>query len=377
MKKILVIPDSFKGTLSSKRICEIFKERTDVFYPQTQVIAIPVADGGEGSVDCFLSAVGGEKVILQVCNPYFEPMQAFYGLLRGGEVAVIEMAACAGLPLVEDRKNPLLTTTYGVGELILYAAKKGVKEIILGLGGSATNDFGCGAAAVIGVKFYNAKGEEFIPVGGTLTKIDRIDCNGINPILKDVQITLICDVKNPVYGKNGAAYVYAPQKGADVASVEVLDIGLRHIVYVVKKDIKKDVSKLVGGGAAGAMAGGMYAFTDAKLKLGIETVLDTVGFDGLLKDADLVVTGEGKLDSQSLQGKVVVGVAQRAKKYGVPTIALVGGVEENLSKAYDCGITAVFTINRRPENLEISKHKSEQNLRESIDDILRLMRIFS
>ena len=373
MKKILVIPDSFKGTLSSKTICNIMRERIGAFFPQTEVVTIPVADGGEGSVECFLSAVGGDWISCRAANPYFEEMQAFYGILQGGRTAVVEMAACAGLPLVETRKNPLLTTTYGVGELMLDAAKRGVEEIILGLGGSATNDFGCGAAAALGVKFYNAQGEEFVPVGGTLSQIAKLDVSGIRSELQGVRITLVCDVKNPVYGKTGAAYIYAPQKGASEKDVEVLDEGLRQVCEIVKRDLGKDLSSLMGGGAAGAMAGGMHAFFNATLKMGIEVVLDTVGFDDLLKGADFVLTGEGKLDSQSLAGKVVVGVAQRAKKQGVPTVAVVGGVEENISGVYDLGVSAIFPINRRPEDLAVSRHKSEQNLKETMDDILRLL----
>lgn len=376
LNKILVIPDSFKGTLTSRQICEIVQSGIRAFYPQTEIVCIPVADGGEGCVDCFLTAVGGERITLSASNPYFEKISAFYGVLQDGERAVIEMAACAGLPLVENRKDPLLTTTYGVGELILDAAKRGVREIILGLGGSATNDFGCGAAAALGVKFYDEQGNAFVPVGGTLSKIAKIDVSGLNPLLKNLQITLMCDVQNSVYGPSGAAYVYAPQKGATQADVEVLDAGLRHVCGVVKRDLKTDVSKLLGGGAAGAMAGGMYAFTGAKLKMGIEVVLDTVGFDSLLQGADLVLTGEGKLDNQSLEGKAVVGVAKRAKKYGVPTVALVGGVEEDLREVYDVGVSAVFSINRRPEDLAISKHKSAQNLQACVEDIVRFMKIF-
>lgn len=349
------------------------RERIGAFFPQTEVVTIPVADGGEGSVECFLSAVGGDFISCRAANPYFEEMQAFYGILQGGRTAVVEMAACAGLPLVETRKNPLLTTTYGVGELMLDAAKKGVEEIILGLGGSATNDFGCGAAAALGVKFYNAQGEEFIPVGGTLSQIAKIDASGIRSEFQGVRITLVCDVKNPVYGKTGAAYIYAPQKGASEKDVGVLDEGLRQVCEIVKRDLGKDLSSLMGGGAAGAMAGGMHAFFNATLKMGIEVVLDTVGFDDLLKGADFVLTGEGKLDSQSLEGKVVVGVAQRAKKQGVPTIAVVGGAEENISSVYDLGVSAIFPINRRPEDLAVSRHKSEQNLKETMDDILRLI----
>ncbi len=209
MKKVVVIPDSFKGTLSATKICEIVSAKVKEYFPACEVVSIPVADGGEGSVECFLTALGGKKVYLKAKNPFFEDIDSFYGLIDNGNTAVIEMAACAGLPLVEERKNPLKTTTYGVGQLILDAAAKGVKKIIVGLGGSSTNDGGCGAASAIGVKFYNNKGEDFIPVGGTLCEIDRIDMSNKNEIINGIEIVTMCDIDNPMYGPTGAAFVFA------------------------------------------------------------------------------------------------------------------------------------------------------------------------
>ena len=374
MKKFLLVPDSFKGTLSSKQICEIITEKIAKHFPDAQAISIPVADGGEGSVECFLSAMGGELVKCEAQNPYFEEMEGFYGLLNDGRTAVIEMAACAGLPLVEDRKNPCLTTTYGVGLLIRNAVLLGVKEIILGLGGSSTNDFGCGAAAALGVEFYGKDGK-FIPTGGTLAQIERINIDEVLPELRNVKITLMCDVKNKVYGKNGAAYVYAPQKGASPEQVQLLDEGLKHVCDVVKRDLGRDISDMQGGGAAGAMAGGMVAFFDASVKMGIDAVLDTVGFDDLLADADAVFTGEGKIDSQSLEGKVVCGVARRAAAKKVPVIAVVGGVDGDISPVYELGVNSVFTINRMPEDFSVSRYKSKENLSETVDNILRILKI--
>lgn len=374
MKKILLVPDSFKGTLSSKQICEIITEKIATHFPEAQAVAIPVADGGEGSVECFLSAMGGELVKCEAQNPYFEKMEGFYGLLNGGKTAVIEMAACAGLPLVEDRKDPCLTTTYGVGLLIRDAVHRGAEEIILGLGGSSTNDFGCGAAAALGVKFYGCDGS-FIPTGGTLSKIEWIDVSGVVSGLKNIKITLMCDVKNTVYGKGGAAYVYAPQKGATPEQVRLLDEGLKHVCDVVKRDLGTDVSTMQGGGAAGAMAGGMVAFFGTAVKMGIDVVLDTVGFDLMLSDADLVFTGEGKIDSQSLEGKVICGVAKRAAAKNVPVIAVVGGVDGDVSPVYDLGVNSVFAINRMPEDFSVSRYKSEKNLSDTVDDILRLLKI--
>ncbi|HHV96558.1 MAG TPA: glycerate kinase [Clostridiaceae bacterium] len=374
MKKVVLIPDSFKGTLSSAKICEIIENRTKNYFPQCKVVSIPVADGGEGSVDCFLAALGGEKVFVTVKNPYFEDMTSFFGLIDNGNTAVIEMAACAGLPLVEDRKNPMKTTTYGVGQLILAAVNRGVKKIIVGLGGSCTNDGGCGAASAVGIKFFNDKGEEFIPTGGTLKDIVKIDVSEKNEALKGVEIITMCDIDNPMYGPTGAAHVFAPQKGADPEMVLALDEGLKHLAEVIKKDLNMDVSGIPGAGAAGAMGAGMIAFFNSKLKMGIETVLDTVDFDSVIADADMVFTGEGKIDTQSLRGKVVIGVAKRANKHNVPVVAIVGGADEGIDAAYDLGITSIFTINRLPQDFSISRYKSVENMTFAVDNILRLIK---
>ena len=375
MKKFILIPDSFKGTLSSSKVCDIMKDRILNCFPDAKVISIPVADGGEGSVDCFLTALGGQKVYCECSNPYFEKMQGFYGLIENGKTAVIEMACASGLPLVEDRKNPLLTTTFGVGELMLDAVKKGVKKIILGLGGSCTNDFGCGSASACGVKFINKQGEQFIPTGKTLIDVDKIDLSCVNPLIKQVEIITMCDIDNPPFGENGASHVFAPQKGASESDCEFLDMGVKHVCAVIKDNLGKDLSNLKGGGAAGAMGAGMVAFFDSQLKMGIQTVLDTVDFDKQLKDAYLVFTGEGKIDGQSLRGKVVIGVAERCKKQNVPVIAIVGGSEGDMEKAYEKGVSAIFSINRLPQDLSVSKHQSDVNLAFTMENVLRTLKI--
>lgn len=372
MKKVVIVPDSFKGTISSERICEIFEEKINKIFPFCEVVKIPVADGGEGSMSCFLNALGGERVSALVCGPYGEKIEAEYGIL-GGDTAVIEMSACAGLPLVEGKKNPSLTTTFGVGELMLDAAKRGCKKIIMCLGGSCTNDMGAGAAAAAGVKFYNSKGESFVPVGGTLCEIEKIDTVGKSELLSGVEITAMCDIDNPLFGKSGAAYVFAPQKGADENQVAALDDGLRHAARIVKNDAGVDVSALSGAGAAGGMGAGMVAFFGAELRSGIETVLDTVNFEAKIDGADYVFTGEGKLDSQSLRGKVVSGVAKRAKEKGVPVIAVVGGYEACLEDIYDMGVRAVFATNPMPVDFEKVRHSSEDNLAISVENILRIL----
>ncbi|MBQ7308076.1 MAG: glycerate kinase [Clostridia bacterium] len=375
MKKIVIIPDSFKGTLSSIEICNIIGQKSKKFFPNANVLSLPVADGGEGSVDCFLSALGGEKIFTECFNPYMEKMMAFYGVLSDKKTAVIEMAAAAGLPLVEDRKNPLLTTTFGVGQLILEAAKKGVKKIIVGLGGSCTNDFGCGAASACGIKFYNQKGQEFIPIGKTLKDITSIDFSQKSPLLKGVEIVTMCDINNTPFGKNGAAFVFAKQKGASNEDIELLDNGVKHLCELLLKNYGKDYCNLVGGGAAGAMGAGMVAFFGSQLKMGIDTVLETINFLEIINDADIIFTGEGKIDTQSLSGKVVIGVARKAKEKNVPVISIVGGAEGDLTKAYEQGVTAIFTINKLPQDLSISKHFSKENLEFAVENILRFLKI--
>lgn len=374
MNKAVLIPDSFKGTLSSEMICNIMAENIKKFFPKCQIVSIPVADGGEGSVDCFLTALGGEKIYETVKNPYFEDMQSFYGVINNGETAVIEMASCAGLPLVEDRKDPRKTTTYGVGQLILYAAERGCKKIIVGLGGSSTNDGGAGAAAAIGVKFYNKDGKDFIPVGGTLKDIVKIDLSKRSKAIEGIEIVTMCDIDNPMHGEKGAAYIFGPQKGATPNMVVELDNGLINLCEVINKDIELDLKEVPGGGAAGAMGAGMIAFFDSSLQMGIETVLDNVNFDETIKDADMIFTGEGKIDTQSLRGKVVIGVAKRAKKKNVPVTVIVGGADDGIEEAYDMGVTSIFTINRLPQDFQISRSSSKKNMDSTMENILRLIK---
>jgi len=375
MNKVVLIPDSFKGTLSSLQICEIIEYKIKEYFPDCKVISIPVADGGEGSVDCLITSLGGKNINVTVKNPYFEDMNAYYGIIDNGNTAVIEMAACAGLPLVEDRKDPTKTTTYGVGQLILDAAKRGVSKIIIGIGGSCTNDGGCGAAAAIGVNFINENGEKFIPTGGTLHRIKSIDTSNKINILNGIDIITMCDVDNPMYGPNGAAHIFGPQKGANPETVSFLDTGIKHLSEIIKKDLNMDLSHMPGAGAAGAMGAGMIAFFDSKLQMGIETILDTVNFNTVISDADMIFTGEGKLDQQSLRGKVVIGVAKRAKKQNVPVIVIAGGVDEDINKSYDLGVSSIFSINKLPEAFEISRFKSVENITFTIDNILRLINI--
>lgn len=374
LKKAVIIPDSFKGTISSQRICELMSQIVERVFPGCELLAIPVADGGEGSVDAFLASVGGERVEAEITGPWFERRTAQYGLLNGGKTAVLEMAAAAGLPLVGDRRDPSRTTTYGLGELLIHAADRGAGRLILGLGGSATNDGGCGAAAAAGVRFYDRSGKSFIPTGCTLKDISHIDVSGLHPALREAEMTAMCDIDNPMYGKNGAAYVFGPQKGADAAMVSELDDGLRHLAGVILRDTGADVARLPGAGAAGAMGAGMAAFFGARLSPGIDIVLDTVGFDEAIANADVIFTGEGRLDSQSLRGKVVIGVARRASKQGKPVIAVVGGADYGAEASWDAGVTAVFPTSRLPQDFSVLKEHSEENLVFTFENILRMLK---
>lgn len=375
MKNVVLIPDSFKGTMSSQQICDIMRAQILRHYPECAVVSVPVADGGEGSVDAFLSALGGEKIQLRVRGPHGEDVDSFYGILPDGTV-VIEMAAAAGLPLVGERKDPEKTTTYGVGQLIAHAVETGCKKLVVGLGGSATNDLGCGAAAALGARFLNAVGDEFLPVGGTLGDIARIDISKVKQNLRGVEITTMYDIDNPLYGPNGAAYVFAPQKGADAAMVARLDDGLNHAAGVIERELGIGVADMPGGGAAGGTGAGMVAFLGAELKVGIETVLDTVGFDSLLERADLVLTGEGRIDAQTLSGKVVVGVARRAAPKNVPVVAIVGDIGDDIDAVYDLGVSAIFSINRVAVDFKLAKPRSADDLALTVDNLMRFYKSY-
>jgi len=372
MKKCVVVSDSFKGTLSSMEICRIARETIPRIFPGCTVECIPVADGGEGTAACFQEAIGAQPVTVQATGPYGEPVEAVY--VRKGGLAIMEMANVAGLPMVGERKNPEGTTTYGFGQVILHGIRNGCKELLLGLGGSATNDGGCGCAAALGVRFFDESGASFIPVGGTLKKICRIDAGGAKALLKDVRITVMCDVENPLCGPHGAAAVFGPQKGADEEMVGRLDQGLRHLAEVIRRDLGCEVEELPGGGAAGGLGAGCVAFLGAELRSGIEAVLDAVDFDTRVAGADLVVTGEGRIDSQSVHGKVISGIAARTKPLGIPLAAIVGGIADGAEEAYGLGVTAMFSINRRAEPLEVSGPNSRENYRRTLEDILRLLR---
>lgn len=376
MKKAILMPDSFKGTMSSSEICAIMRQRILEHFPDCAVSSIPVADGGEGTVDCFLEAMGGERVSVRVKGPFMEDIDSFYGIVQTScKTAVIEMAAAASLPMVSGRENPRVTTTYGVGQLIRHAVENGCKKLIVGLGGSCTNDMGAGAAAGAGAKFFDKSGKEFVPTGATLEQIANIDLSELNILLQGIEVVAMCDIDNPLYGPTGAAYVFAPQKGADAETVKLLDANLVAAADTVKARLGIDVAGIPGAGAAGGMGAGMVAFFGARLMPGIETVLDTVSFDSIAADADFIFTGEGKIDSQSLRGKVVIGIAGRAKKLNTPVIAVVGDIGDNMEPAYEMGVSAIFSTNRVAVDFSKAKLRAKSDMSLTMDTVLRTLKL--
>lgn len=371
MKTFLLAPDSFKGTLSAAEVCSVMERVILARCPDARVHSLPIADGGEGTVECFLAAAGGERVPCRVSGPLGGELESFYALLPDG-TAVVEMAAAAGLPLLEGRLDPLGCTTYGVGQLIRAAVERGARRVVVGLGGSATTDGGTGAAAALGAVFRDGNGDAFLPTGETLRDIASIDISGVPTCLHGAEVVCMCDVEHPLFGPNGAAYVFSPQKGASPDQVEFLDQGLAHLSGVIARCLGRSVDALPGGGAAGGMGAGLTAFLGARLQRGIDTVLDIAGFRRLAEGADLIFTGEGKLDAQSLGGKAVLGVARSARACGVPVVAVVGGVEGGLDEVYAAGVSAVFTTNRQAVDFSVSRAHAAENLRDTMEDIMRL-----
>lgn len=367
MKRCLVLSDSFKGTLSSPDICRIARS---LHIPGWHIDALPVADGGEGTTDCFLDACGGQRIALPVSGPFGGTIDGFYGLLPDG-TAVVECAAAAGLHQAEGRSDPEAATTYGVGQLLAHALDHGAKRLILGLGGSCTNDGGCGAAAALGVRFYDRQGRGFVPTGGTLSDIETIDLSGRHPGLRPGVLTVMCDIDNPLYGETGAAYIFAPQKGANDACVQRLDAGLRHFAAVLHAQLGAEVDTLPGGGAAGGFGAGCAALLCGALRSGITTVLDTVDFDRRAVGCDLVVTGEGSFDAQSLGGKAISGVAGRCQKLHVPAAVLAGRVALTPEQWAPLDLRAVRSINPAGATLEDARVNAAAYYRTALETLLK------
>ncbi|MBO8138847.1 MAG: glycerate kinase [Desulfotomaculum sp.] len=373
--KVLVAVDSFKGSLSSIEVAEAVKKGIYRVFPQAQVMTVPMADGGEGTVDALVTATGGKLITVNVTGPLGAPVEAQFGLLPDG-TAVLEMAAASGLPLVpENKRNPSITTTYGTGELIKAALDYGATSIVLGIGGSATNDGGAGMAQALGVHLLDEEGKELGYGGGQLKKLHRIDTRDMDPRIKTVKIQVACDVQNPLCGPTGASAVYGPQKGAAPEMVKELDSNLRHFAGIIKKQLGVDVAEVPGAGAAGGLGAGLIAFAGAELRPGVEIVLDTVNIDSLMQDADLVITGEGQIDEQSAYGKVPVGVAARAAKYNLPVIAIAGSIGPGAAKLYELGIDSIVTIASGPLTLKEAMADAAELTTSASERTFRLLKI--
>ncbi|MEX3070554.1 glycerate kinase [Vibrio alginolyticus] len=341
--KIVIAPDSYKESLSAIEVAEAIETGFNRVFPDWQYVKCPVADGGEGSVEALVDASGGHLVKTQVVGPLGEPHQAFYGISGDKKTAFIEMAAASGIELVPvEQRNPYTATSYGTGQLIEHALEQGIRHLILCIGGSATNDAGCGMMQALGVSFKDAQGNE-LPYGGlTLEILEHIDVTGLDPRLSECLIEVACDVTNPLTGTNGASYVYGPQKGATPEMVVRLDAALANFAEVVERDLNKQVNDIPGAGAAGGMGAAFCGFLNAELRPGIDIMTQAVGLEAIVQDADLVITGEGRLDSQSVNGKVPVGVAKVAKRYNLPVIAIAGALADDVEEVYSHGIDAAF-----------------------------------
>jgi glycerate 2-kinase len=376
--KIVIAPDSFKESISAAEVCRAVEAGFKKTFPQAEYVHVPVGDGGEGTVTSVVDATGGKLVEVEATGPLGEKVDAFYGVTGDGKTAVIEMAAASGLHLVpREKRNPCVTTTRGTGELILDALDRGVERIVLGLGGSATNDGGAGMASALGVKFLNVNGKE-LPAGGeALRELLTIDVSGLDARLQSVKVDVACDVTNPLTGPHGASAVFGPQKGATPEMVGMLDESLKRYAEVVERNLGVAVDELPGAGAAGGLGAGVVAFLDGKLQSGIDLVLDVVHFEDRVQDADLVIVGEGRIDSQTIHGKAPVGVAKRAKAVedGVPVVAIAGSIGPDYEEVYVHGIDAVFSVMNGVVTLEEALLLGAQNVEKTAENIARLIHL--
>ena len=351
--KIILAPDSFKGSLSAQRFCMIANSVIKYYLPHAEIINLPLADGGEGTVAAVIQIMGGKIHKAIVSDPWGDPIEAAYGLLSDEQTAIIEIASAAGLTLVGSRLDPSHTSTYGVGELMAHILDQGVKRILIGLGGSATNDGGCGMAAALGIRFLNKMGESFIPIGENLTDIVSIDISQRHPRLDSCLIEAISDVNSPLYGPLGAAATFGPQKGADALMVKELDLGLQHLAKCLISELNINVADIPGSGAAGGLGAALIAFTKGKIHSGIETILKLAKFDLIAMNADLLITGEGRLDASTLQGKAIHGLIKHAQLYQLPVVAFVGDYTDEALELVGNGLNELICTNWRC--LEISE----------------------
>lgn len=375
--KIVISIDSLKGSLTSIEAANAIKKGILSVDNKSDVVIMPLADGGEGTVEALVQGMNGEEKVISVTGPINEKVNATYGILKETKTAIIEMAQASGLPLVPGEfRNPLNTTTYGVGEIIKAAIEKGCRNFIVGIGGSATNDCGVGMLQALGFEFYD-ENDNLVELGGkVLNQIKRIKTDNKLKELDECNFKIACDVNNPLYGENGAAYIYGPQKGATEEIVKELDKGLKNFAEVVKKDLGKDIAHIEGAGAAGGLGFGFLGFLNSKLESGIKIILDEIKLEEVVKDADIVITGEGRLDNQTAMGKAPIGVAKLAKKHGAKVIAIAGCTTPDAVKCNEEGIDAYFSIVNKAMTIDeaMKKENATQNMIETTIQIFNLIK---
>ncbi|EPE7165007.1 glycerate kinase [Cronobacter sakazakii] len=373
LKKIVIAPDSFKESLSAMDVAKAIEAGFREIYPQAHYVCVPMADGGEGTVEAMVAATGGQIITTPVTAPLGNKVDGFFGLLGDGETAVVEMAAASGLHLVPTaQRDPRITTSYGTGELILAALERGVKAIIIGIGGSATNDGGAGMMQALGARFLDGEGCELAPGGAALARLERLDLSALDPRLAQVSVTAACDVDNPLCGEKGASAVFGPQKGATPAMVTVLDAALRRFGEQLEAATGKAIISAPGAGAAGGMGAALLGMLNAELRPGIEIVIESLGLAQAVRDADLVITGEGRLDSQSIHGKTPVGVARVAKQFQRPVVAIAGSLTPDYQIVHEHGIDAAFSVIDRIVTLQEALDDAERNLRVTARNVAAL-----
>lgn len=372
--KIILAPDSFKGTLTSLEVIELLIDGCKAHFPEAEIIKLPMADGGEGTVDAFVSALGYEKKTFTVRGPLGAPVLGSIGL--SGETAVIEMAQASGLGLLPyQSRNPMYTSTFGTGELMSRALDAGAKKILIGIGGSATNDGGMGMASALGIRFLDSEGKVLEGCGKDLGKVAEIDARFLDPRLKSCDITAICDVTNPLTGPFGATRIYGPQKGADPQMIEVLEEGMVHYKSILNHYGHIDADKLPGSGAAGGLGAAMAILLGGKLIPGIDGVLEAVSFDDLVKGVNFIITGEGRLDEQSAFGKVIYGIGRRCKNLPTKVFVLAGSITGDLTNLYENGVDGVYPVISEPCTLEEALKEPHPKMRRAIDHMMRLIKM--
>ncbi|SEM53336.1 glycerate kinase [Mesobacillus persicus] len=374
--KFVLAPDSFKESMTAKEAALAMEKGIRKVFPDADCRIVPMADGGEGTVESLVRLTKGSMIQTEVLGPLGKKIIANYGVTGEGDTAVIEMATASGLELLKpEERNPLLTTTYGTGQLIKHALDMGAKRFLIGIGGSATNDGGVGMLQALGVSFKDHKGEELSFGGGTLQQLATIDISGLDPRISKITIDVACDVTNPLVGKNGASAIFGPQKGASPEMVDVLDQNLAHYANIIKQELGIDIVDTEGSGAAGGLGAGLLAFLNARLKKGVDLVIEYTGFEEIVKDADYVFTGEGSIDDQTLYGKTAYGVATVAQKYDVPVIAFAGRIGDGVQPLYDHGFTAIVGILKEATSLKAALEGGEHNLAYAAENICRVLRI--